>query len=150
MPWPGYNDRVGEEAAPQTFGCIIHQPTAPTTNNYILVGGGGWGSVEHCPMNCTKTHTHAHRHRNIWMNSQQANDITRSDRNILKSFLALQLGENANIWNELQPPMGGNEQHYRGLNVLWSPVRNVGVKRWCPMSSLLYLVYIRFFHRINN
>lgn len=61
MPWPASpNDRVGQEAAPQTFGCIIHQPTAPTTNNYILVGGGGWGPVEHCPVNHTHTHTHTH------------------------------------------------------------------------------------------
>lgn len=111
MPWPASpNDRVGEEAAPQTFGCIIHQPTAPTTNNYILVGGGGWGPVEHCPVNHTHTHTHTHSlyhthtHRNIWMNLRQENDISRADQNILKSFLVPYLGQNTNIWNRFKTP----------------------------------------------
>lgn len=51
----GSNDRAAEAAAPQTFGCIIHQSTAPATSNYVSVGGGGWGGrrsrAEHCPVN---------------------------------------------------------------------------------------------------
>lgn len=66
--WPGFNDRAGEEAAPQTFRFIIHQPTALTTNNYILVGGGGWGSVALCSVN---THTPQKKKSSEWTCNKQ-------------------------------------------------------------------------------
>lgn len=72
--WPGFNDRAGEEAAPQTFRFIIHQPTALTTNNYILVGGGGWGSVALCSVN-THTPSQKKNHLNELATSKWHNQI---------------------------------------------------------------------------
>lgn len=58
---------------PKTFGSIIHQPTTPATNNYIFVGGGGWGPVAHCPVNHPHTHMHSLSHT-----LKHPNDLTTS------------------------------------------------------------------------
>lgn len=81
----------------------------PITTSLWVVEGGA--PVEHCPVHCAHAHTHKHTHIravplkhthtqwNIQVTSQQGDDITRSDQNILKSFLALDLGWDNNIWN---------------------------------------------------
>lgn len=77
----------------------------PITTSLWVVEGGA--PVEHCPVHCAQTHTYTRTctasqtrtHWNIQVTSQQGDDITRSDQNILKSFLALDLGWDNNIWN---------------------------------------------------
>lgn len=144
MPWPRFNDRVGEEAAPQTFGSIIHQPTTPATNNYILVGGGGWGSVEHCPVSCklTDTHTHMHAHLNELTTSKWHNQIWPKHFEVIfspRSWLkhlgwveASSRGEWAvsQIWEIKEPECS-----------LCFHSKVHGLKQECPKSY--HLVYIR-------
>lgn len=54
-----------EEATAPNIWALYTTRTALATNNYILVGGGGWGSVEHCLLNRARTHMHCHTRKHL-------------------------------------------------------------------------------------